>query len=71
MGAKADKPEGYEPAPTLQEVAPCCRTFATGVRRCNSTQHRNRGRSFRLRFPGKGRNLKWAMTRSGAGIRTA
>jgi hypothetical protein len=27
------------------------------------------GRSFRLRFPGKGRNVKGAMTRSGAGIR--
>jgi hypothetical protein len=28
------------------------------------------GRAFRLRFPGKGRNVKGAMTRSGAGIRT-
>ena len=71
MEAKADKPEGYEPSHTLQEVPPCCRTFARGVSRCDSTQHRTAGgRVFRLRFPSKRRSLRRAMTRSGAGIRT-
>jgi hypothetical protein len=39
MEAKADKPKGYEPAYTLQELPPCCRTFATGIICRNSTKH--------------------------------
>ena len=54
MGAKADKPEGYEPAHTLQEVPPCCRTFAKGRQLLQFNPTSDGGRHFDCVFRAKG-----------------
>jgi hypothetical protein len=69
--AKADKPKGYEPDCTLQEFPSGCRTFAGGVTPAIQQNIGVGAGRKRLRFRGKRRNLAAAMTRLGAGIRTA